>query len=136
MTTETDSRGDRGSERDEGRVRDLPQWARVGSVLVRAGHLIGCAVIVGALVAAARPSAIGFWWALTAGTGALLVAYEWAAHPDQWRQLSGWATLFKLALLAIAAAVPSTAIALLLVAMVTSVLGAHLPRRWRHLRLF
>lgn len=114
----------------------MPQWARVGSVLVRAGHLIGCAVIVGAQVAVARPPAIGSWWALTTATGLLLLAYEWAAHPDQWRQLSGWSTLFKLALLGVAAVFPTTAVALLLIAMVTSVLGAHLPRRWRHFRLF
>ncbi|MBN2359522.1 MAG: hypothetical protein JXR83_08700 [Deltaproteobacteria bacterium] len=101
-------------------------------MLVRAGHLIGCAVIVGAHVLGSASRAGAGWWALTAISGVLLIAYEWAGHLDHWRQLSGWATLLKLLLLAIAAAVPAAAVTLLLTAMVVSVLGARLPRGWRH----
>ena len=116
---------------DQGRHRDLPEWARLGSVVVRAGHIAGFAVIAGAAVAGAAPPAIHAWWALVAGTGVLLAASEWASHPDLWRQLSGWATLLKVALIAVAAALPGAAVPLVLAAIVVSALGSHLPKRWR-----
>jgi hypothetical protein len=128
--------GSRSSGRRAGRYRDLPEWARVLSVLVRAGHIVGCAAIVGASFAGTPSAHVHLSWALIAVTGALLITYEWASHPDQWRQASGGATLLKLVLLVVAAAVPSAAAALLVVATVTSVLGAHLPKRFRHALIF
>ncbi|MFH1807553.1 MAG: hypothetical protein ABIJ09_02315 [Pseudomonadota bacterium] len=116
----------------EGRVRNLPGWARVGSVLVRAAHLTACAAILGGQLVGGRVPGLGLWWVLAATSGVLLLAHEWASHPDLLRQLSGWVTIAKLGLLALARAVPTIATGVLLVAFFIAVLGAHLPKRWRH----
>lgn len=110
----------------------MPGWARVGSVLVRAVHLTGCAAILGIYLVGAAGQGSGPWWATAAVSGAFLLAYEWVSHPDHWRQLSGWATGLKLLLLGVAWWMPASATALLLLVFVLAVLGAHLPKRWRH----
>ena len=110
----------------------MPGWARVGSVLVRAAHLTSCAAILGLQLAGASGQGKGSWWALAGISGLLLLVYEWASHPDHWRQLSGWITPLKLALLGVARLVPALTTAIMLTVFFVAVLGAHLPRRWRH----
>jgi hypothetical protein len=116
----------------EGRIRRIPGWAQIGSVFVRAGHLLGCTVILGVHLAGVSREGLGVWWAAAGITGVVLVAFEWWLHIDQWRQVSGWVTVLKLGLLGGAKGWPAGATGLMVAAFVVSVFGARLPRRIRH----
>lgn len=120
----------------EGRTRPLPRWARLGGVAARAVHILASGVLLGLFLHADHPPGVGPWFALAGVSGLLLLAYEWAAHVDQWRQVSGWALLVKLALLGFAKAIPGFAFTALAAATLISGLFAHLPRDIRHRRLW
>jgi hypothetical protein len=99
-------------------------------------HLLAVGAVAGGVLLVV-PGRIGHaWWILAGASGALLLAAELARHPHLWRELCGGATLLKLLLVAAVAAAPAAGPWLVAAAIVVAGLGAHLPRDWRHRRLF
>jgi len=119
-----------------GRTGDRPHWIRSASVFVRAAHLLGASVLAGAWLLEVEDPRLHAWWGVAAGTGALLLAAEYARHRELHREVCGWATYGKLILILLIPLAPDLGPWLMSAAFVVAVLGAHAPKRWRHRRIY
>lgn len=123
-----------GSELDK--MGDRPSRVRIGSVFVRAVHLLAASAVAGACLLNVEGTGVRTWWFVAAISGVLLLAAEFIQHAELYRELAGWSTILKLVLIGGIVAAPAAAPWLMSAAFVVAVLGAHAPRRWRHRRLF
>lgn len=119
-----------------GRVGDRPSWIRTGSVFVRAAHLLAASAVAGAVLLDVEDPVVHTWWIAAAVSGVVLLVAESMRHVELYRELGGWSTVLKLALVGGIAVVPAAGPGLMAAAVVVAALGAHLPRRWRHRKLF
>ncbi|MCB1774079.1 MAG: hypothetical protein KDI88_10715 [Gammaproteobacteria bacterium] len=101
------------------------------NIALRCLHLVGVAGMSGGFLFDLAASEWSFYWYLAIATGAALaLLYLW--NSATWLfELKGLAILFKLALLAIAAALPSLRGEVFVVVIVLSGLVAHAPARVR-----
>jgi hypothetical protein len=115
---------------------DRHRWIRTGSVLVRAVHLLGASAVAGVYLLAVHGVDARGWWIVAGASGVVLLLAELLRHPELWREVGGWATIVKLALIGLVLVLPAAALWLMSTAFIVAVLGAHAPRRWRHRKLF
>jgi hypothetical protein len=119
-----------------GRVGDRPFWIRSGSVFIRAAHLLAAGAVAGAYLLNVEDPGVRTWWIVAGISGVLLVVAELIRHVELYREVAGWATIFKLVLIGSIPALASAAPWLMSAAFVVAVVGAHSPRNWRHRKLF
>ena len=119
-----------------GRVIERPHWIRIGSVFVRAVHLLAASAVAGAYLLSVQEVDAGAWWIVAGGSGIVLLIAEVLWHPELWREVGGWATIVKLVLIGLIPVLPTAAFWLMAAAFLVAVVGAHAPRRWRHRKLF
>lgn len=119
-----------------GRIGYRPYWVLNFSILVRAVHLVGAAVVLTAFLLddIGRPPLI--YLSLAFYSGILLFLTEWMRHRQICRELSGVTTALKLLLLGAAyhGFLPSTITVLL--AFILASVGAHAPKLVRHRLLY
>ena len=72
------------------------------------------------------------WLYASVFTGAGLMALEAWGRPDWFAQLAGGFTMLKLALLCLVPVFPAHDRTLLLLAIIVSSIGSHMPARFRH----
>ena len=106
-----------------------PEWRRWAGIVLRAAHLVGVTLMGAELLGAgaARSGA-----ALTLATGIALFVSELADARVRWQELAGGWVLAKLALLALAVAVPRLADPVFWAVLVVSAVLSHAPRGLRH----
>jgi hypothetical protein len=106
-----------------------PEWRRWVGILLRAAHLVGVTLMGAEMLGAdlARGGA-----ALTLASGALLFLSELADDRVRCRELAGGWVLAKLAMLALAVAVPRLAAPVFWTVLVVSAVLSHAPRNLRH----
>lgn len=120
-----------GSDRTSG----WPFRVRTGSVFLRAAHLLGASVLAGACLLGVDDPRLPLWWGVAGASGVLLLAAELVRHPTLFREVAGASTVLKLLLLGALFVAPAAAPALMAVAFVVAVLGAHFPKVWRHRKI-
>ncbi|WP_153147415.1 hypothetical protein [Dechloromonas sp. H13] len=113
-------------------VRDFPgrRWLNLS---LRTAHLAGV-VLLGAALLGHGDTMAGAWLTLLSGLG-MFAGDAWA-NPAHVREIAGCGVLLKLALLALMAVVPATALAVFWTLLVLSTLLSHAPGALRHKRLF
>ena len=127
-------KGENSCENSEkmGRIGNRPYWVLILSILVRAAHQVGAAVLLAAFLLDVVPGPPKLYVAIAMLSGGLLLVAEWLRHRQIFRELAGIITLVKLLLLGAAyhglLPLPAT---MLLVFFVASI-GAHVPKRARH----
>lgn len=119
-----------------GRIGNRPYWVLGLSIVVRAIHLIGAAVVLATFLLGdmTRPSAL--YAGIALGSGIVLLFTEWIRHRQIYRELAGVATFAKMLLLGAAyhGLLPMQG-TVLLVFFLASV-AAHAPKLVRHRLLF
>lgn len=119
-----------------GRIGARPYWILNFSILVRAVHQVGAAVVLTAFLLddIGRPPTL--YLAIACFSGGLLFFTEWMRHRQIYRELSGVTTFIKLLLLGgvYHALLPGTFTVVL--AFVLASVGAHAPKMIRHRLLF
>ena len=119
-----------------GRIGNRPYWVLGLSIIVRAMHLIGAAVVLATFLrdGMTRPPAL--YAGIALGSGIVLLCTEWIRHRQIYRELAGVATFVKMLLLGAAyhglLPIQET---VLLVFFLASV-AAHAPKLIRHRLLF
>lgn len=113
-------------------VRDFPgrRWLNLS---LRALHLSGI-VLLGAALLGTGEVRTAAWLTLVSGL-AMFAGDAWA-NPAHLREVAGFGVLAKLALVAVMAAHPSSALAMFWAILVLSTLLSHAPGALRHRRLF
>lgn len=109
--------------------------ARATSVVLRAIHVTTMAPLLGGVVLGAAPETLRTWTALAVASGVLLLLGDLLARRMMPTHASAAALIVKLALLAIASAVPAQRLAWYLAATFIACLASHMPRAWRHFSL-
>ena len=119
-----------------GRIGNRPYWVLNFSILIRAVHQVGAAVILTAFLLGdiGRPPSL--YLNIAFFSGGLLFLAEWMRHRQICRELSGVTTAIKLLLLGAAyhGFLPATAAVLL--AFILASVGAHAPKLIRHRLLY
>ncbi len=119
-----------------GRTGARPWWIRTGSVFVRAAHLLAASAVAGVYLLDVPDADAYAWWVAAGVSGVLLLGGEALRHRELYREVGGWATVLKLALIGVIPACRGAAPWLMSAAFVVAVLGAHFPRKWRHRKVF
>ena len=128
------------NERDEagkmGRIGNRPYWVLSLSIVIRAMHLVGAAVVLASFLLGdgARPPSL--YVAIAFVSGIVLLITEWIRHRQICRELAGVSTFVKMLLLGIAyhGFLPMRG-TVLLVFLLASV-ASHAPKLVRHRLLF
>ncbi len=107
-------------------------WGREAQILLRTVHVVTMAVLVGAVVLGAKPPALGVWLALVTASGVGLLAVELYRGLSFLYLGAGVAMVVKLALLAVAHALPGLKAELYLAATAVASVGSHMSWSWRH----
>jgi hypothetical protein len=116
--------------------RPRPSRIRIGSVFVRAAHLLAAGVVAGGILLGVVGGVPHIWWILAGASGVLMMVVEFIQHRELHREIAGWSTLLKLLLIGGIFAVPAAAApSLMASAFLVAVVGAHAPRSWRHRRV-
>lgn len=119
-----------------GRIGYRPYWVLNFSILVRAIHQVGAAVVLAAFLLddIGRPPSL--YLAIACLSGGLLFFTEWMRHRQIYRELSGITTLIKLFLLGgvYHALLPGTSTVVF--AFILASIGAHAPKLIRHRLLY
>ncbi|MFW2368606.1 MAG: hypothetical protein ACN4GW_19490 [Desulforhopalus sp.] len=119
-----------------GRIGYRPYWVLNFSILVRAVHQIGAAVVLAAFLLddIGRPPSL--YLAIACLSGGLLFFTEWMRHRQIYRELTGMTTLIKLLLLGgvYHSLLPGAPTVLL--AFILASIGAHAPKLIRHRLLY
>ena len=119
-----------------GRIGNRPYWVLILSIVVRAIHLVGAAVVLASFLLSdlARPPALFERMAFI--SGAVLLFTEWIRHRQICRELAGVSTFLKILLLGAAyhglLPVRETMLLVFFLAAVSS----HAPKLVRHRLLF
>jgi hypothetical protein len=119
-----------------GRIGNRPYWVLILSIVVRAIHLVGAAVVLASFLLSdlARPPALFGRMAFI--SGAVLLFTEWIRHRQICRELAGVSTFLKILLLGAAyhglLPVRETMLLVFFLAAVSS----HAPKLVRHRLLF
>lgn len=115
-----------------GRIGNRPYWVLNLSILIRALHLVGVAVVLSSFLlgGAARPPVP--YAVLAYGSGAALLIAEGIRHRQICRELAGLSTFVKLLLLGAAyhGFVPPRET--VLVVFILASIAAHAPKQVRH----
>ncbi len=123
-------------DRKFGKIGDRPDYIRTGSVFIRAAHLLAAGVVVGAYLLEPTTPHLHSWLMAAGFSGLLLVGTEFWRHRELYRETAGWTTVLKVVLIALIPVFKSQAAALAVTGFLIASVGAHLPRRYRHRRLF
>lgn len=119
-----------------GRIGNRPYWVLGLSIVVRAMHLIGTAVVLTTFLLddMTRPPAM--YAGIAFGSGIALLFTEWLRHRQIYRELAGLATFVKMLLLGAAyhGILPMQGTVLL--AFFLASIAAHAPKLVRHRLLF
>ena len=119
-----------------GRIGNRPYWVLSLSIVIRAMHLVGAAVVLTIFLLndTARPPSL--YAVLAFGSGVVLLATEWIRHRQICRELAGVSTIVKVLLLGAAyhGLLPPRE-TVLLVFFLASV-ASHAPKLVRHRLLF
>jgi hypothetical protein len=108
---------------------------RACNIILRTAHIGACSVAVGGHFFGVAPERIFAWACATALTGAALMIVE--AYPS-WRYFCegrGLMVLAKLILLGLVPLAWSARVPILFAVIVIGSIGAHMPRRYRHLSI-
>ncbi|MBU1567872.1 MAG: hypothetical protein KJ630_19885 [Proteobacteria bacterium] len=119
-----------------GRIGNRPYWVLSLSIVIRAMHLVGAAVVLTSFLLddIARPPA--FYMVIAFGSGIVLLFTEWIRHRQICRELAGVSTFFKVLLLGAAYHGVLPARETLLVVFFMASVAAHAPKLVRHRLLF
>jgi len=119
-----------------GRIGYRPYWVLNFSILIRAVHQVGAAVVLAAFLVddIGRPPII--YLILAFLSGSLLFLAEWMRHRQICRELSGVTTAIKLLLLGAAYHGFLSPTITVLLAFVLASVGAHAPKLIRHRLLY
>jgi hypothetical protein len=126
------SRNGRDAADKMGRIGNRPYWILSLSIVIRAIHLIGAAVVLATFLLGgmARPPAL--YAGIAFGSGTVLLFTEWMRHRQIYRELAGVATFGKMLLLGAAyhglLPMPETVLLIFFLASV----AAHAPKLVRH----
>ncbi len=115
---------------------ERPYAIYLGSVFVRALHLLAAGTILGAYLLGAGRENLPTFHAIVALTGGMLVVSEWMGHRELYRQLSGISILTKLILLGLLPIFPDYGAPLVVTAFLFSAITSHLPKKLRCLKFF
>ena len=118
-----------------GRIGDRPYWVLLVSVILRALHQIGAAVYLTSFLVSSLPFPRAYL-VLAVVSGLALLVTEGMRHRQIYREVSGWGTFIKVAVLGLAyhQFIPQTPA--VLGAFILASLCAHLPKEIRHRLLF
>jgi hypothetical protein len=119
-----------------GRIGNRPYWILSLSIVIRAMHLVGAAVVLTAFLLGDMPRPPSPYVGLAFISGAVLLLTEWLRHRQIYRELAGVSTFLKMLLLGAAyhGLLPARE-TVLLVFFLASV-AAHAPKLVRHRLLF
>lgn len=119
-----------------GRIGNRPYWVLNFSILIRAIHQVGAAVVLTAFLLDTIGRPPSMYLSIAIFSGGLLFLAEWMRHRQICRELSGVTTAIKLLLLGAAyhGLLPATATVLL--AFVIASVSAHAPKLIRHRLLY
>lgn len=127
---------DRGGDGKMGRIGNRPFWVLSVSIIVRAIHLMGAAVVLTTFVQGGMIRPPAFYTGIAFGSGMILLFTEWLRHRQIYRELAGMATFVKVLLLgAVYHGVLPMRETVLLVFFLAAV-AAHVPKLVRHRLLF
>lgn len=118
-----------------GRIGYRPYWVLLVSVILRALHQVGAAVYLTSFLVSSLPFP-RIYMVLAVVSGLALLVTEGMRHRQIYREVSGWGTFVKVAVLGLAyhQVVPQTPA--VLGAFLLASLCAHLPKEIRHRLLF
>ena len=119
-----------------GPVHPRPYGVVLLSVVIRAAHQVGAAVYLSSyLLEPITGPPVYYLW-LSVASGLALLFTEGLRHPQMYREVSGFSTLVKIALLGIAyhGYLPGTAT--VVTAFIIAAIAAHLPKNIRHRLLY
>ena len=128
------------NERDEGgkmgRIGNRPYWVLSLSIIIRAMHLVGAAVVLTSFLLEDRARPPSLYVAIAFVSGVVLLVTEWIRHRQICRELAGVSTFVKMLLLGAAyhGFLPMRG-TVLLVFLLASV-ASHAPKLVRHRLLF
>lgn len=129
-------KGQDGEALKMGRIGNRPYWVLSLSIVIRAMHLVGGAVILASALLSDLPAPPLFYMVLTFGSGSALLFTEWIRHRQICRELAGISTMIKALLLGAAyhgyLPLPATVFFVFLLASMAS----HAPKQVRHRLLF
>lgn len=115
-----------------GRIADRPYWVLILSIVVRAAHQIGAAVLLAVYLLGSSAAPPKSYAIIAILSGILLLGAEWWRHRQIYRELAGLVTIGKLLLLGAAyhgfLPLPAT---VLLVFFIASI-ATHAPKKVRH----
>ncbi|MDK9708071.1 MAG: hypothetical protein OEL83_13600 [Desulforhopalus sp.] len=126
------SRKEGGREIRMGRIGDRPYWVLNLSILIRAVHLVGAAVVLSSFLLAGVVRPPTHYAVIAYASGVALLIAEGIRHRQIYRELAGVSTFVKLLLLGAAyhGLVPPRE-TLLLIFILASI-AAHAPKQVRH----
>ena len=119
-----------------GKKADRPYWVLILSILIRAAHQVGAAVILSSFLFKGSFILPKFYLALVLISGGMLLITESIRHRQFFREVIGISTIVKLILLGMAVhggvAVKFLVVASFVIASVCS----HMPKKARHRLIF
>ena len=119
-----------------GRIGHRPYWVLNLSIVIRAIHQVGAAVVLATFLLGSDDGPPLAYLVLASLSGILLLFTEWMRHRQIMRELSGLVTMVKLLLLGAAyhAFLPQTGTVVL--AFLLASVGSHAPKLLRHRLLY
>ncbi len=119
-----------------GRIGYRPFWVLKLSILLRAIHQIGAAVIIASFLLDEIVAPPPFYFTLAIISGIALLFAEWMRHREIYRELSGISTFAKLILLGLAYHEIFPQTPTMVVAFLLASIASHAPKLYRHRLLF
>jgi len=107
-------------------------WARPAQVLLRTGHIVAMALVLGGLAQGADFARLRTAILATLVSGLLLLLVDLAKGTTSLTQGSGVAVLLKLALLGLGHVFPAARLEWYLAATAVASIGSHMSGDWRH----
>jgi hypothetical protein len=119
-----------------GRIGNRPYWVLCLSIVIRAMHLVGAAVVLTTPLISDMIRPPVFYLGIAFGSGLVLLSSEWIRHRQIYRELAGISTFVKVFLLGAAyhGVLPERETVLLVFFL--AAVAAHAPKLIRHRLLF
>jgi hypothetical protein len=109
-----------------------PGWMRVLDILLRTAHVLGISVLFGGAVLKIPFPQLGVWRELAALSGVALIVSE-LLHGRHWPVQGRGAMVFlHVGLFSLVILWPRLAVPCLFMALVTGMLGSHMPKKFRY----
>jgi len=134
MIKKLKNEGDEGCKM--GRIGNRPYWVLGLSILIRAIHLVGAAVVLASFLVSDIARLPSYYVVIAFVSGLVLLGTEWIRHRQICQELAGVSTFVKLILLGAAYHGVLPARETVLLVFVLASVAAHAPKLVRHRLLF